>query len=203
MPAPIGPSDDASDPPAWKYRQHQQRNNNNHSYPHRTAAPKHNVVSVTASTVSPAAPQQSYRRSRRNPALLLTTTMCLAAAATVIALSMAPASVLAGPPRYSSRIVETRTGAIRGVILELDSRHLEPVEAFKAVPYAAPPVGALRFEAPQPLAQPWKGTRLADTFGDVCPQVRLEKKMCIYFSMVLLQKCMMNRILLPMIHMSL
>lgn len=182
MPAPIGPSDDASDPPAWKYRQQQQRNNNNHindghsslcSRPHRTAAQQNNVVSVTVSTVSPAAPQQLYirRRSRRNPALLLTTTMCLAAAA-VIALSMAPVSVLAGPPRYSSRIVETRTGAIRGVILELDSRHLEPVEAFKAVPYAAPPVGALRFEAPQPLAQPWKGTRLADTFGDVCPQVR-------------------------------
>lgn len=31
-------------------------------------------------------------------------------------------------PRYSSRIVETKSGAIRGVILELNSRHLEPVE---------------------------------------------------------------------------
>lgn len=81
-------------------------------------------------------------------------------------------AVHAGPPRYSSRIVETRTGAIRGVILELDSRHLEPVEAFKAVPYAAAPMGALRFEAPQPLPA-WQGTRLADTFGDVCPQVSL------------------------------
>lgn len=85
--------------------------------------------------------------------------------------SLAPAPTVAdGPPRYSSRIVETRSGAIRGVILELDSRHLEPVEAFKAVPYAAPPVDALRFEAPQTL-RPWEGTRLADTFGDVCPQV--------------------------------
>lgn len=73
-------------------------------------------------------------------------------------------------PRYSSRIVETKTGAIRGVILELNSRHLEPVEVFKSVPYASAPINNLRFEAPQPLL-PWKGTKLADTFGPVCPQV--------------------------------
>lgn len=75
-------------------------------------------------------------------------------------------------PRYSSRIVETKTGAIRGVILELNSKHLEPVEVFKAVPYASPPIGKLRFESPQKLT-PWKGTKLADTFGAVCPQVSL------------------------------
>lgn len=78
-------------------------------------------------------------------------------------------TVFAGP-RYSSRIVETKTGAIRGVILELNSRHLEPVEAFRSVPYAAPPVGNFRFEEPQNLT-PWKGTKLADTFSPVCPQV--------------------------------
>ncbi|XP_021705223.1 neuroligin-1 [Aedes aegypti] len=85
---------------------------------------------------------------------------------TVIGLAAAP--VGAGP-RYSSRIVETKSGAIRGVILELHSKYLEPVEVFKAVPYAAPPVGNLRFEAPKKLP-PWKGTKLADTFGPVCPQ---------------------------------
>ncbi|EDS35798.1 conserved hypothetical protein [Culex quinquefasciatus] len=72
-------------------------------------------------------------------------------------------------PRYSSRIVETKSGAIRGVILELNSKYLEPVEVFKAVPYAAPPVENLRYEPPQKLP-PWKGTKLADTFGPVCPQ---------------------------------
>lgn len=74
-----------------------------------------------------------------------------------------------GGPRYSSRIVEIQTGAIRGIILELNSQHLEPVEVFKGVPYAAPPVGPLRFKPPQPPL-PWSGTRLADTFGDACPQ---------------------------------
>lgn len=77
-------------------------------------------------------------------------------------------TLLAGP-RYSSRIVETKSGAIRGVILELNSRHLEPVEVFRGVPYAAPPVGRLRYRPPElPLA--WSGTRLADEFGAVCPQ---------------------------------
>lgn len=79
-------------------------------------------------------------------------------------------TVVRAGPRYSSRIVETKTGAIRGVILELNSRHLEPVEAFRSVPYALPPVGNERFETPKPLS-PWKGTKLADTFGPVCPQV--------------------------------
>lgn len=72
-------------------------------------------------------------------------------------------------PRYSSRIVEIESGAIRGIILELNSRHLEPVEVFRGVPYAAPPVGQLRFSPPQSPVR-WPGTRLADTFGNVCPQ---------------------------------
>ncbi|KAF2894697.1 hypothetical protein ILUMI_11476 [Ignelater luminosus] len=72
-------------------------------------------------------------------------------------------------PRYSSRIVEIESGAIRGIILELNSRHLEPVEVFRGVPYAAPPVGPLRFRPPVPPLS-WPGTRLADTFGSVCPQ---------------------------------
>lgn len=72
-------------------------------------------------------------------------------------------------PRYSSRIVDTRTGAIRGIILELNSRHLEPVEVFRGVPYAAAPVGPLRYRPPQPPLR-WPGTRLAESFGPVCPQ---------------------------------
>lgn len=73
-------------------------------------------------------------------------------------------------PRYSSRIVEIQTGAIRGIIIELHSRQLEPVEVFRGVPYAAPPIGPLRFRFPQPPL-PWSGTKLADTFGAVCPQI--------------------------------
>jgi para-nitrobenzyl esterase len=46
------------------------------------------------------------------------------------------------------------------------------VRTFLGIPFAAPPVGALRWRAPQPAA-PWSGVRRADAFGPRCPQGRL------------------------------
>ena len=43
------------------------------------------------------------------------------------------------------------------------------VRAYKGVPFAAPPVGALRWQAPQPPA-PWSGVRKAVKFGARCEQ---------------------------------
>jgi len=40
---------------------------------------------------------------------------------------------------------------------------------FKGVPFAAPPVGNLRWKAPQP-APKWSGVRAADKFGSACMQ---------------------------------
>ena len=40
---------------------------------------------------------------------------------------------------------------------------------YKAIPYAAPPVGELRWRAPQP-AKTWEGVRKCDTFGPMPPQ---------------------------------
>ena len=42
--------------------------------------------------------------------------------------------------------------------------------AFRGIPYAAPPVGALRWKPPAPVV-PWTGTRDAITFGKSCPQL--------------------------------
>ncbi|HEX3846138.1 MAG TPA: carboxylesterase family protein [Steroidobacteraceae bacterium] len=44
------------------------------------------------------------------------------------------------------------------------------VRAFKGIPYAVPPVGALRFEPPRP-AKPWKGVLDASAYRSACPQV--------------------------------
>ncbi len=43
------------------------------------------------------------------------------------------------------------------------------VSVYKGIPYAQPPVGKLRWRAPQP-ATPWTGTRDASHYGPVCPQ---------------------------------
>ncbi len=40
---------------------------------------------------------------------------------------------------------------------------------YRGIPYAAPPVGELRWAPPRD-PEPWKGIRLADSFGDICMQ---------------------------------
>src|SRR4051812_1330366 len=58
--------------------------------------------------------------------------------------------------------VHTRAGALRG-------KRQGEVAAFLGIPYAAPPVGPLRWKARQPVS-PWSGTRAALAFGPDCPQ---------------------------------
>ena len=43
------------------------------------------------------------------------------------------------------------------------------VTVYRGIPYAAPPVGDLRWKAPQPPVS-WKDTREAKQFGNSCPQ---------------------------------
>ena len=65
--------------------------------------------------------------------------------------------------RGTPTIVETRYGAVRGVAIK-------GLYAFRGIPYAAPPVGDLRWKVPQPPTR-WKGVRDASKFGNVCPQI--------------------------------
>ncbi len=51
--------------------------------------------------------------------------------------------------------VQTPTGGIIG---------------YKGIPFAAPPVGDLRWKEPQPVV-PWEGVKVADTYGDAASQV--------------------------------
>jgi para-nitrobenzyl esterase len=59
-------------------------------------------------------------------------------------------------------IVQTKAGKIEG-------RYGEGVFAFKGVPYAAPPVGQLRWMPPQRVPA-WDGVRPALSFGNIAPQ---------------------------------
>lgn len=62
------------------------------------------------------------------------------------------------------REVRVENGALRGVASGIPS-----VTVFKGVPYAAPPVGALRWRAPQPCAD-WEGVRDASHFAPMAAQ---------------------------------
>jgi len=43
------------------------------------------------------------------------------------------------------------------------------VRVFKGIPFAAPPIGDLRWRAPEPVVA-WSGVKSADTFGPHCMQ---------------------------------
>lgn len=61
------------------------------------------------------------------------------------------------------------TAHVEGGLLEGASSSVPGVRVFKGIPYAAPPVGDLRWRPPQPPAK-WEGVRKADRFSDSCAQ---------------------------------
>ena len=64
----------------------------------------------------------------------------------------------------SPLVVKTGKGEVRGAFTT-DGQ----ARAFKGIPFAAPPVGELRWQPPQPAAS-WKGVRDATQFGVHCLQ---------------------------------
>jgi len=65
-----------------------------------------------------------------------------------------------------SDVVQTQWGAVRG---ESHSENGLSARIFRGIPYAAAPVGDLRWKAPQP-ATPWEGIRDAIEWPNRCPQ---------------------------------
>ncbi len=76
---------------------------------------------------------------------------------------------------FSVATMSAASGAGLGTV-QLDSGMISgisgtsaEVQVYKGIPYAAPPVGNLRWREPQPAAH-WDGVRKADQFGAMCMQ---------------------------------
>ncbi|MFI7061012.1 carboxylesterase/lipase family protein [Kribbella sp. NPDC050124] len=92
---------------------------------------------------------------------LLVAAVCAAAA---VATTLTAVAQLGGGSDYAGQnpVVRTDNGLIRGEAKSM-------VTSYKGIPYAAPPVGNLRWQAPQAAAS-WKGVRDATQFGGSCVQ---------------------------------
>ena len=91
----------------------------------------------------------------------------VAAALGVLVACAASGCAGAAPVRHPAQgtglVVATADGAVRGTTSGAST------EEFLGIPYAAPPVGQLRWRPPQPAAR-WHGVRQATRFGPHCPQ---------------------------------
>ena len=88
-------------------------------------------------------------------------TLCAFVTSIALAAATAPQPVLSKQPDV---IVPTASGLVRGTTSADGS-----VAIFQGIPYAAPPVGQLRWAAPQPPAA-WSGVRDALQTRSPCPQ---------------------------------
>lgn len=103
------------------------------------------------------------------------------AALAIATVSLTPAAQAATNPndradiasvdRAVTTVARTDAGTVRG---KLDSSAGAEVVRFSGIPYAAPPVGARRWTAPQP-PRPWTGIRDATVAGSICPQTRRDQ----------------------------
>ena len=84
---------------------------------------------------------------------------CLLASACATSTPMSPA----GPV---GEVVETTNGAVRG---ETVTENGVAAYIYRGIPYAAPPVGELRWRAPEPPAN-WEGIRDGTEWPNRCPQ---------------------------------
>ncbi len=100
--------------------------------------------------------------SRGSRSRIATVLGCAATLAAVSLFELAGTAAAATPACADGTVVQTDKGAVCGVTGE-------GVTSWLGVPYAAPPVGRLRFAAPR-AAAPWTDTLAATQAGAQCPQ---------------------------------
>jgi para-nitrobenzyl esterase len=72
------------------------------------------------------------------------------------------------PKAETSKPIKINSGLVTGQAVE----KMEDIQVFKGIPYAAPPIGSLRWKPPQPVV-PWEGVRVCTQYGSPCPQRKL------------------------------
>jgi len=72
--------------------------------------------------------------------------------------------------QMSRRVVSTRYGRLRGILIDLPEPTLPPVEAYLGLEYGSLLGGELRFLPPTSPVTRWDGIRTALKFKPVCPQ---------------------------------
>ncbi len=101
-----------------------------------------------------------------SPTRLRTRALWLAAVLLGVAAAASAATLDSGAPAPR---VTLAAGTLEGRWAQLDGVRLRE---FRDIPYAAPPVGALRWRPPQPPPA-WQGVRAAQRFGPRCMQLPL------------------------------
>lgn len=81
----------------------------------------------------------------------------------------APEAGPAAPPVAGTSLDQARAQVSQGVLQGARSPVVEGVQVFRGIPFAAPPVGDLRWEMPRAPAA-WQGVRDATRWGDNCVQ---------------------------------
>ncbi|XP_037082489.1 cholinesterase 1-like [Pollicipes pollicipes] len=79
------------------------------------------------------------------------------------------AATLAAGQGFDTPVITIGQGSLRGVREYVESTQ-RSVYAYRGVPYAAPPIGRLRFQAPERHTG-WNRTQLFDRYGPACPQL--------------------------------
>ncbi|WP_290056469.1 carboxylesterase/lipase family protein, partial [Amycolatopsis solani] len=90
------------------------------------------------------------------------------------------------PPPGGAAVAPAAANAVHSLIVQTDTGKLAgkstgAVDAFLGIPFAAPPVGALRWQPPQP-APAWTGVRPATSYGSACPQGAGSTEDCLYLN---------------------
>lgn len=133
-----------------------------------------------------------FPRQRRRGSIVLAATITVALlGATQSAPAAAPSTVAASPVTASVASSTTKT-LPQSLIVTTDKGQVEGrttgyTDQFLGIPYAQPPVGALRWAAPVPMPA-WSAVRSAMTYGNRCTQLasgngpRIDTEDCLYLN---------------------